>query len=422
MKPLQAIILPLILIFTQSSATSIKNEDVFIGELFHIRITSKTFNWTTETLTEQFSYRCSKKGHADLPRWLNYMYSKEHHSGYLFGTPPIELADQTVPIEIVALNEETYDVKRMIVNLVIARKEPPKSIVQMKIDNLNWIHMLQAGRVENLKNIFRHELWRESMSDLRLVFMDSAIKLGARRPVNPQESEGVVVHLGSTSPFSMRLLELQKEVKPLYKMPSCPFKRTSVETLFESSGFKLDWCSFRIIDEAEQNMQQKQHFRHSENERHTATNLSQTKIWEPLSKDDLPERNYSDELAISIAVPGVILTLLIALLTVILCFEHVDFKDEASEDFFEGLFDICLDFVRDEKPAPTVQMVHYNTLNNQPTTTLKSLRDITPTHFVDDISLRSASPSGSLFIDNSPLPAIRPLPPPYSSKKHIINH
>ncbi|XP_063700241.1 epsilon-sarcoglycan isoform X2 [Culicoides brevitarsis] len=367
-------------------------EDVFVSELFQWKIDPNTFNWTFETLTEQFSYRCSKKGHADLPRWLNYMYSKEHHCGFLFGTPPAELAGQTVPIEIIALDELTYDTRKLTVNLMITERNPPRSyssVIAMKIDNLNWIHIMDPGRVETLKNIFRRELWPESMADLELVFMDSAVKLGARRPINPQEREGVVVHLGSTVPFSQRLLELQEEVKPLYKMQSCSFKRTSVETLFESSGFKLDWCSFRII-EAEKTAK-KQQFKH---DRHNG-NMSHTKIWEPLSKDDLPVRNYSDELAISIAVPGVILTLLIALLTVVLCFEH------------ESL---------GEKPAPTVQMVHYSTLNNQPTTTLKSLREITPTHFVDDASIRSTSPSGSMFIDNSPLPVMRPLPPPYKSR------
>lgn len=295
-------------------------DNVYISELFRMKIDPEMFNWTFDTLTEQFSYRVSKKGFADLPRWLNYMYSKEHHAGFLFGTPPVELAGQMVSIEIIALDEMTYDTRRKTLNLLVTEKQPPKSIVQMKIDNLNWIHIMDPGRVETLKNIFRRELWPESMDNLQLVFMDSAVKLGARRPMNPQEMEGVVVHLGSTAPFSFRLLELQEEVKPLYRIPSCPFKRTSVETLFESSGFKLDWCSFRIVDEVEQVMSQKHSRLESSSER--VTNLSQINEWEPLSKDDLPIRNYTDELAISLAVPGVILTLLIALLTVILCFEH----------------------------------------------------------------------------------------------------
>lgn len=77
--------------------------------------------------------------------------------------------------------------------------------------------------------------------------MNSAVNLGARKPLNPQEKEGVVVHLGSTVPFSQRLLELQEEVKPLYKISSCAYKRTSVQMLFETSGFKMDWCNFHIV-------------------------------------------------------------------------------------------------------------------------------------------------------------------------------
>jgi hypothetical protein len=57
------------------------------------------------------------------------------------------------------------------------------------------------------------------------------------------------VRLGSTVPFSQELNELQEEVKPLWKMPSCPrdFKRTSVEILFREAEFRLDWCSFRLV-------------------------------------------------------------------------------------------------------------------------------------------------------------------------------
>lgn len=69
------------------------------------------------------------------------------------------------------------------------------------------------------------------------------------------------------------------------------------------------------MDEDEQSVSEKQSHTSMQND------PSQVKRWEALSKDDIPIRNYSDELAISIAVPGVVLTTLIALLTVILCFE-----------------------------------------------------------------------------------------------------
>lgn len=59
----------------------------------------------------------------------------------------------------------------------------------------------------------------------------------------------VVIRLGSSTPFSQELNELQEEVKPLWKLRSCPrdFKRTSVERLFREARFALDWCSFRLV-------------------------------------------------------------------------------------------------------------------------------------------------------------------------------
>lgn len=60
----------------------------------------------------------------------------------------------------------------------------------------------------------------------------------------------VVIRLGSSMPFSQELNELQEEVKPLWKLRSCPrdFKRTSVERLFREARFALDWCSFRLVN------------------------------------------------------------------------------------------------------------------------------------------------------------------------------
>lgn len=69
------------------------------------------------------------------------------------------------------------------------------------------------------------------------------------------------------------------------------------------------------VDEDEQSISEKQSDTSMQND------SGQIKRWNVLSKEDIPIRSYSDELAISIAVPGVVLTTLIAFLTVILCFE-----------------------------------------------------------------------------------------------------
>lgn len=61
-----------------------------------------------------------------------------------------------VQIEIVGLNKQNYETKIIIIQLFIDNKhQNPVNTVQMKIDNLNWVQLMDPGRVENLKNIFR---------------------------------------------------------------------------------------------------------------------------------------------------------------------------------------------------------------------------------------------------------------------------
>lgn len=56
----------------------------------------------------------------------------------------------------VALNKANYDIKRAILSLFIFRKRGSGSnTIHMKIVNLNWVHFMDPGRVENLKNIFK---------------------------------------------------------------------------------------------------------------------------------------------------------------------------------------------------------------------------------------------------------------------------
>lgn len=196
-----------------------------------------------------FRYRPSIKGRPTLPSWMNFQFSRDRNLGYLYGSPTEVQSNKLIEIEIVALNKQNYETRKIIIPFKIVHKNPPVNIIQMKITNLNWVHLTDMGRVENLKNIFRNELWPESKNDLSIVFMESAVKLGARIPLRPQQKEGVIVHLGSNAKYSQDLLNLKEEIKPLSKLTTCDYKRTSVQTTFENSGFKLDWCTFKIVSD-----------------------------------------------------------------------------------------------------------------------------------------------------------------------------
>lgn len=163
-----------------------------VGELFTYKIEPVMFNWTHQVFNEQFRYTPSLKSYPDLPSWMRYMYSQEHHSGFLYGTPPRELADKTITLEIVALNKQNYETRRSDLLITVQPKFHAPNVIQMKIDNLNWVHLMDPGRVENLRTIFRKDLWPESDGDLSLVFMESAVNMGGRLPLSPQQHEGYV--------------------------------------------------------------------------------------------------------------------------------------------------------------------------------------------------------------------------------------
>lgn len=213
------------------------------------------------------------------------------------------------------MNRKTYDTKVFTFSIFVTRKNNLASnSIHIKIDNLNWVHMMDPGRVENLKNIFKQDLWPESKSDLHLSFMESALAMGGRNPLRSSQREGVVVHLASRALFSDRLNELQEEIRPLYKLTTCTYKRTSVQTVFQNAGFKLDWCAFRIVGDADQ-LTQKTHG-------YEQNVLRRQERWEPMSRNDAPKRNYIDELAFAIAIPGIVLAILLAILTAALCLQH----------------------------------------------------------------------------------------------------
>jgi alpha-sarcoglycan len=244
---------------------------------------------------------------------MNFQFSKERNLGYIYGSPTSDYANKKFDIEIVGLNKHTYEARRIIVPFEIISKPPPASKIEMKITNMNWVHLTDMGRVENLKSIFTHDLWPESIADLGIIFMESAIRLGSRVPLKPSNREGVIVHLGSNAPLSSRLIELNEEIKPLSKLTTCTFKKTKVQTIFQTAGFQVDWCAFKIITDEPTTS--------DETTSEEASMLSQ-KVWNAPTRDELPERNYSEEIAVAIAIPSVWFAFLVAFLTVVLCFQH----------------------------------------------------------------------------------------------------
>ncbi|GLV44362.1 Sarcoglycan alpha [Carabus blaptoides fortunei] len=336
-------------------------------EVFAIPIEPALFNWTFEVANDQFVYQPSLLNAPDLPSWVNYVYSDRHHTGFLYGVPPNE--HREVKIDIIALNRFNYETRRYILPIQVTEKlNPAQREVQMKIDNLNVQDMFDVERMERLKDIFRKKLWRDSQNDLYVTFLASAVKLGARLPLKPNEGEGVVLRIGSIAVLSNELIELQEEVKPLWKVPSCPrdFKRTTVERLFRENGFALDWCTFRLLEDR------------SDNEELVNSMTEEVNVdrWISVARSEVPVRSYAHELVFTILVPVFIMVVLVVLLSMILCFQHDELEDPISEAYFQSLYHICIDYVRSKETDTTsfqIPTANSTLSTPKPTHTLHSL-------------------------------------------------
>ncbi|XP_050594547.1 alpha-sarcoglycan isoform X3 [Bombus affinis] len=399
-------------------------ESILMTEVFVIPIRPETFDWSGDARTDQFSYQPSLLNAPDLPSWIHYTYSKRDHHGFLYGVAPKDR--KYFQLEIVGLNKHTYETRYKVLDMNVLEKENlTKYEVHLKIDNLNVEDMFDRNRTEELLDIFRKRLWKNAM-DLYVTFLASAVELGARLPLKPTEGEGVVIRLGSSMPFSQELNELQEEVKPLWKLPFCPrdFKRTSVERLFREAEFALDWCSFRLVEQEQQSLQQESARRGpSMNVLDLpASGISEHTEWRwaRSTKANIPTRSYFEEIATTIFVPAILLLVLAALLSTVLCLDREKMHDPESEQYFHELFNIFLgkrQRTSEKRETSTgegvsnnnIQMVQYAAIERG---TLKSL------------SVQPSSPNDSLIpsprISNERCnPYIRPNPPPYTGPSNL---
>ncbi|XP_068978166.1 epsilon-sarcoglycan isoform X1 [Bombus flavifrons] len=399
-------------------------ESILMTEVFVIPIRPETFDWSGDARSDQFSYQPSLLNAPDLPSWIHYTYSKRDHHGFLYGVAPKDR--KYFQLEIVGLNKHTYETRYKVLDMNVLEKENlTKYEVHLKIDNLNVEDMFDRNRTEELLDIFRKRLWKNAM-DLYVTFLASAVELGARLPLKPSEGEGVVIRLGSSVPFSQELNELQEEVKPLWKLPFCPrdFKRTSVERLFREAEFALDWCSFRLVEQEQQSLQQESARRGpSMNVLDLpASGISEHTEWRwaRSTKANIPTRSYFEEIATTIFVPAILLLVLAALLSTVLCLDREKMHDPESEQYFYELFNIFLgkkQRTSEKRETSTgegvsnnnIQMVQYAAIERG---TLKSL------------SAQPSSPNDSLIpsprISNERCnPYIRPNPPPYTGPSNL---
>ncbi|XP_011250640.1 alpha-sarcoglycan isoform X3 [Camponotus floridanus] len=402
----------------------VATESILMTEVFVIPIRPEIFDWSADGHSDQFSYQPSLRDAPDLPSWIHYTYSKKDHHGFLYGVAPKD--QKYFQLEIVGLNKHTYETRYKVLDMNVLEKENlTKYEVHLKIDNLNVEDMFDRNRTEKLLDIFRKKLWKGA-ADLYVTFLASAIELGARLPLRPSEGEGVVVRLGSTIPFSQELNELQEEVKPLWKMPSCPrdFKRTSVEILFREAEFRLDWCSFRLLEEDQQSLQHESARRGPSVVGLPSSGISEHTEWRwaRSTKASVPTRSYFKEIVITIFIPVILFLVLGALLSTAFCLHHEKMTDPGSDEYFDELFNIFLikeQPVSEKREATPVegignngiQMVQYAMSERG---TLKSL------------SAQPSSPNDSL--SRSPRisgercnPYIRPNPPPYTGPTNFTS-
>ncbi|XP_045506640.1 uncharacterized protein LOC123702859 [Colias croceus] len=389
-------------------------------EMFAIPISPNLFNWTYQEFDQQYRFYASLIGKPELPSWLRYIYSGRHHSGFIFGTPPRN-TESPITLEVIGLNRQDYETRRVLLNLRIEPKiKMATHEVELKIDNLNVEDLLDEHRMTRLKDILRTKLWTESSGDLYATFLASAIDLGARLPLKPSDGEGLVVRLGSITPFSSELKRLREEVRPLSRLPSCPreFKRTTVERLFRDAGFTLDWCSFELYNTIykERTTERLEYLTEIPPSRPDKNSLFNTKdTWSAPSRTALPSRSYVQQLSVTIAVPLVLMLLSVAALSAVLCFHYAAIRDPESEGFINDIYHICADYKRRRAHKTTkVELCRYGTGNTE------------QSQIVDDESTKSlgVSPNNSLTrYSPKSTPNLagnynRPQPPPYANTLH----
>ncbi|XP_065562369.1 alpha-sarcoglycan-like isoform X2 [Artemia franciscana] len=297
------------------SAVAFTVHEVYLsaGEVFNVKLSTDLFNLTDNYFGESHRFYASLAGHGDLPNWCH--FAKSSNFGFLYGLPP----EETSEVLVTAMNEKTFETSSIILRFIILPKlDPTRYEVQLKVNNFDIGDFLAREGISQLLNIFLFELWPEASQSLRITYLSSALDHGARKPLKQSDGEGVYLSFGSSSPFSEVLIELQREVGPLWSSRPCPrdFKKTSLEKNFRSRGYILDWCSFRLVTCEDQDDQLKDT---EDTLRVSAVDGKKDEyIWVAPAKDQLPKRSYIVDSILAIFSPIVFGIILLCVTSLVL--------------------------------------------------------------------------------------------------------
>ncbi|KAJ8686767.1 hypothetical protein QAD02_022561 [Eretmocerus hayati] len=397
---LVAVLMTLFCVTPSTSATDIS---IFSAQVFAIPIVPSYFNWTSDDGRNEYRYEASLLGMPDLPSWIHYTYSRETHRGYLYGVPPRN--QKSFKLEIIALNKKTYETRDKVLEVIVTENDSvSKYQIQLKVNNWNVEDMFDRNRTETLFEVFRKNIWKNA-TDLQLTFLASADELGARNPLKPGGEIGTVLRLGSLTPFSSNLQNLEKEIQPVMKkFSTCDFKKTSFNRYF--GDFMIDWCYFKLIEEDHAGLQQQQQ---QQRDVSASVKLSPEgqelpeRRWSQAQRSQLAPRIFRGQLFASVCLPALLLLLIVAFISATLCLQHEHFISSNGKRGSPLLID--------SSGTNGVQMIQY-AITSDSRGTLRSLsatqHSSSPT--LDESQSINRSPrNGKDHVNHY----LRPNPPPY---------
>ncbi|XP_071546308.1 alpha-sarcoglycan isoform X2 [Panulirus ornatus] len=290
--------------------------EVFSSQLFILPLTHQNFSFLTPGVT----YRPSLLKMPDLPSWLHYTYSPAVRTGFVYGVPPEGMQD--FQLEVIAKDKHTYETSHRVFKMDVLEQPRKPYEVHFKIKNMNVEELLVGGRWDRLHQVISSDLWQESAEDLTVTSLASATQYGDRLPASPDEKEGVYVSYGSSVPFSTALLELEKEVEPLWDHHPCPsyFKKASYERFFRQQGFAIDWCSFKLYNNKKNTLIGDDADGEDEGPKSPVISALENEGRVYLQRrDQVEKRSYTFDVVHTILIPLVVMLVLLGLLTLAMC-------------------------------------------------------------------------------------------------------